>query len=283
VARIRTIKPAFFTSEDVAEVTIPARLLFIGLWTEADKLGRLEYRPKQIKARLFPHDVLQLEPLLDELEAAGLIQVYADADGLHTYIAIPTWERHQRVHPKEPDSTCPTPPDFQKPGKNTASREKPGCIPSSPVGREGKGREGDLGREGSGGRARVGYADPHGQRLDPTAAGFITAGEGQLIAIPGAWATRARHDYGLTPADLDVFAGWAKGWIVQHGFEDGGNRWKWLDARLADWRQGRKGAASSEALAQATQDFLAEQAARRANAEPVEAVLAALKAGYAGR
>lgn len=245
MARIRTIKPAFFTSDDVAEVSIPARLLFVGLWTEADKLGRLEYRPKQIKARLFPHDAIDVAPLLAELAAAGLIQFYEDAAGGQSFIAIPTWERHQRVHPKEPDSACPVPPAFRKPGKNTASRETPGAIPSSPVGREGKGRDGDLGMEGGAARALTPQAGPirhpsplqwhrqHGAHVtgfcawvcfpqtvfDEFVRRVMGAGahEPEAIAQVRAWAEGVRHAWaGKIPGD-GIFDFWRHEWAITHG------------------------------------------------------------------
>lgn len=41
-------------NEDIIELPYEARLLFIGLWTLADREGRLENRPKKIKMSLFP-------------------------------------------------------------------------------------------------------------------------------------------------------------------------------------------------------------------------------------
>jgi hypothetical protein len=35
--RERMLKPGFFTDEKVVSLTYPARLLFIGLWGEADR------------------------------------------------------------------------------------------------------------------------------------------------------------------------------------------------------------------------------------------------------
>ncbi|WP_461949107.1 hypothetical protein ACOKPE_14565 [Acinetobacter baumannii] len=49
MARSRNIKPSFFMNEDIIELPYEARLLFIGLWTLADREGRLENRPKKIK------------------------------------------------------------------------------------------------------------------------------------------------------------------------------------------------------------------------------------------
>ena len=46
MARARNIKPGFFRNADLVEMPIEARLLFIGLWTLADRSGRLEDRPR---------------------------------------------------------------------------------------------------------------------------------------------------------------------------------------------------------------------------------------------
>jgi hypothetical protein len=46
MARIRTIKPEFFTSEDIVSLTPLARLFYVSLWCEADREARrrLQYR-----------------------------------------------------------------------------------------------------------------------------------------------------------------------------------------------------------------------------------------------
>ena len=54
--RARNIKPGFFKNDTLAELEFAARLLFIGLWGLADRAGRLEDRPKKIKAEVFPYD-----------------------------------------------------------------------------------------------------------------------------------------------------------------------------------------------------------------------------------
>lgn len=41
-------------NEDIVELSIEARLLFIGMWTLADREGRLENRPKRSKCPYFP-------------------------------------------------------------------------------------------------------------------------------------------------------------------------------------------------------------------------------------
>ena len=61
MARARNIKPSFFTNEDLVELPFEDRLLFIGLWTLADREGRLEDRPKRIKMAVFPADNVDVD------------------------------------------------------------------------------------------------------------------------------------------------------------------------------------------------------------------------------
>lgn len=102
MARIRSIKPGFFLNEDLASLPFQWRLLFVGLWTQADREGRLEDRPLRLKASLFPYDDLNIDDGLGCLANAGLIIRYErDTQKL---IAIPTWTRHQMPHRMEPPS-----------------------------------------------------------------------------------------------------------------------------------------------------------------------------------
>lgn len=103
--RARSIKPGFYKNEELAECSFSARLLFPGLWMIADREGRLEYRPKRIKAEIFPYDNIDIEPFLEELERNGLIKIYT-VDG-NSYIYIPKFLEHQRPHQNEQESVFP--------------------------------------------------------------------------------------------------------------------------------------------------------------------------------
>jgi hypothetical protein len=107
MARIRSIKPEFFASEQVASVPHQWRLLFIGLWLHADREGRLLDRPVRLKAMLFPYDDLDVDAGLGCLVNAGLITRY-EGNGLRL-IAIPSWAKHQLPHAKEEPSRLPGP------------------------------------------------------------------------------------------------------------------------------------------------------------------------------
>lgn len=104
MARIRTIKPEFFTSEDICNLSPLARLLYIGTWLEADREGRLEWKPKTLKTRYLPNDECDIRVLCTELIAHGLVVVYRD--GL---AYIPTFLEHQIINPREGKSKLPLP------------------------------------------------------------------------------------------------------------------------------------------------------------------------------
>lgn len=76
MARARNIKPGFYRNEDLAECSIWARHIFPGLWMLADREGRLEDRPKRIRAEILPFDMVDVDPLLNELAARGFIGRY---------------------------------------------------------------------------------------------------------------------------------------------------------------------------------------------------------------
>lgn len=105
MARIRTIKPDFWTDEKLTDCSLSARLLFIGTWNFADDSGNLDRSHKQIKARVFPLDNVECETLLLELIAQGLLIEYAVEDKL--YLHIKGFEKHQLINrPSKP--TCPS-------------------------------------------------------------------------------------------------------------------------------------------------------------------------------
>lgn len=107
MARSRNIKPGFFRNADLAEMSFETRLLFIGLWTIADRAGRLEDRPKQIKMEIFPADNLDCDKLLDALASVGMVARY-QVEGKR-YIQVTNFSKHQNPHRDEKQSTIPAP------------------------------------------------------------------------------------------------------------------------------------------------------------------------------
>jgi hypothetical protein len=107
MARTRSIKPGFFKNETLVDLGFPAMICFAGLWTLADREGRLEYRPKRIKAEIFPYSSVNIERILTDLANARFIIRYEISGG--SYIAIPSWHKHEHPHSKEPESSLPAP------------------------------------------------------------------------------------------------------------------------------------------------------------------------------
>lgn len=99
MARIRTIKPEFFNSFDVASLSPLSRLFYAFLWTEADREGLMEWKPKNYRMRFFPTDDYQVDDLANELIDAGLIVIHDDE-----ICQIPEFKKHQVINNRESDS-----------------------------------------------------------------------------------------------------------------------------------------------------------------------------------
>lgn len=146
MARIRTIKPEFFTSSDIVSLSPIARLCFIAIWCEADRDGRLVWKPGTLKLRYFPGDDLDFHRVTTEIIDAGLVVLY-DQDRL---AYVPTFSKHQRPNPRESASTLPSPSGFSLVStrdnldlqRETVDNQgvNPDCCAQG--GREGEGREG---------------------------------------------------------------------------------------------------------------------------------------------
>lgn len=123
MARTRIIKPDFFANDEMPRLTFPARLLFIALWTIADRRGRLEDRPLKIRRDSFPYEDINVDPLLEELRMAGFIVRY-EAEG-QKCIHVVNFERHQNPHKNEVESELPPPPRTES-RKAASGSENPG-------------------------------------------------------------------------------------------------------------------------------------------------------------
>lgn len=109
MARIRSVKPAFFRSLTITSLPISTRLTFIGLWTYADDAGRGLDDARLIKAELWPLD--------DKYSASKVksdIKLLADAKlicrykvGAREYFQITAWEEHQKIN-RPQESSLPT-------------------------------------------------------------------------------------------------------------------------------------------------------------------------------
>lgn len=141
MARIRTIKPEAWDSEDLAAVSVTATLTFFGLLTLADDAGRFRAHPAIIHGRLWAlrpdHTVVHVAADLEQLAAAGLICLFTGCDG-RTYLHIVTWAKHQKID-RPTSSRLPACPAHGSPAKHgcggcgEAACARPHCSPA-PVG-----------------------------------------------------------------------------------------------------------------------------------------------------
>jgi len=181
MARIRTVKPEYWSSEQVMSLTLHARLAFIGLWNFCDDGGNHPASAKTFKAEVFPSDDLSaadVQGLADELLAQGLIKRYEVAG--KAYWHVTGWKLHQRIdkptikHPAPMDVSPNAPSadpsrsagqieaiaDHSASDGRSFSESSPnaqgGVVESSPP--EGNGDEG-KGEEGKEANAFVGRAD----------------------------------------------------------------------------------------------------------------------------
>lgn len=110
MARIRTVKPEFFVSETLAQVSVDAERTFMGLWTQADDCGRVKDRAAVLNGALWPmrpdHSVSDMTADLGSLAEVGLICRYTADDG-SKWLHMPSWDEHQRINRPTPATSPP--------------------------------------------------------------------------------------------------------------------------------------------------------------------------------
>jgi hypothetical protein len=124
MARIRYLKPEFFFDDDLAELDFGSRLFFQGLWCYADREGRLEDKPKVLKAQIMPYDSISPDKILDKLEGKFIIRYEVDG---RKYIQINNFIKHQKPHHTEKESLIPEHNGVltvKQPSKNTLKEKE---------------------------------------------------------------------------------------------------------------------------------------------------------------
>lgn len=111
--RIRSVHHGLFSDEAFVSCSSFARLLVIGLWTEADDKGTFEWKPLSLKMRLFPAESFNLDEmlaLLDELSKGDIIKRYEVAGKV--FGAIRNFRKYQR--PQKPNDIHPMPNNLRE-------------------------------------------------------------------------------------------------------------------------------------------------------------------------
>lgn len=143
MARIRSIKPEFCTSEQVVDCSPIARLLFVCMWCFCDDAGNHVASAKTLKMEVFPGDDItaaEVQSLVDELIRAGLIVEYLAEGRLYWHV---TGWHHQKID-KPNYKHPPYNPEIRLPvDEHSTTTQLPVDEHSTPEwsGEEGKGRE----------------------------------------------------------------------------------------------------------------------------------------------
>lgn len=136
--RRRMIDPQIWRNEKVGSLPDAGRLLFIGIFSQADDDGRLKASPRFLKATIFPYDndksEQQIKQLRDQCAELGLIRIYTNSKT--EYLDIPGWGEHQQIRKDrynpsrlpsfEESDNQPTPS-----GNHPSTTDEPNIIKSS--------------------------------------------------------------------------------------------------------------------------------------------------------
>lgn len=111
----RQVVPRFWDHEELADLAVASgvapdiRLTMIGLWAASDALGRFEWRPKMLAAKIYPYNSghqATVEPAMNLFVQHGYLLKY-DSDG-KWYGAWPHWGEHNDF--RKGVSEYPAPP-----------------------------------------------------------------------------------------------------------------------------------------------------------------------------
>lgn len=93
----RMIDPAIWQSESIGRLTIRQRLMFIGMFSNADDQGRLRASAPVIRSMIFPFDdisIAEIETDILNIEHENCVMLY-DVDGSR-YAQVLNWWRYQQ-------------------------------------------------------------------------------------------------------------------------------------------------------------------------------------------
>ena len=119
--RRRMVDPQIWRNEKIGSLTDAGRLLFIGLFSQADDDGRLKASPGFLRANIFPYDkdktAEDIKQLRDQCAELGLIRLYTNSK--EEYLDIPGWFEHQQIR-KDRYTPSKLPP-FEEAGNHLAT------------------------------------------------------------------------------------------------------------------------------------------------------------------
>ena len=164
MARIRTIKPEFWSTPGIETLDPMWRLLYIAMWNWADDSGRGTAEARELMGFAFPRDEdMTLEEFrrgLGEVRRVFGVEFYTL--GGRSYYSIPSWEKHQKIDrrsqsrhpgPEEGETYDPTAKPQVRPN-NTEHSTEPAESPPSPRRDSGAGT-GEQGNRGTGEQGNI--------------------------------------------------------------------------------------------------------------------------------
>jgi hypothetical protein len=216
MARIRSLKPEFWSSPGNNGTDPWVRLLYQAMWNWADDFGRGTANVRELAAFAFPFDddpiaptATELPRLLTEVQSRYSVVFYEVAG--RRYYAILSWENHNRNErrakskypgPEEGAPFDPDPPDQPKSGDSLNFRETPDDPHGSSVqanGSSGTGT-GEQGNRGTGENTLADVLELHVPQPEPARKPLIYSD-----AFEAAWAMYERKGSKKT-----AFAEWQR-------------------------------------------------------------------------
>jgi len=252
MARIRSLKPEIWLSAQVMNLSHGARLLFIGLITQADDEGKGSSDVRRIKAAIFGGDDVTTEDVrrwLDELTEQDLSVVYFDDKHGYLY-SLPSWSSHQAIDRKRESSyPAPTSSTIVRRMLDEPSTRTRRVLAQGGAGMEGR-KEGSLGRkEGTYPRAREDGEDPE---KEPSGSGDTI-----LASEPIPSGSRAQSPKVLIDNE-EMGIQWQR---IRAAYPEFTGRKDWLMAEHHARLLVEKGLADTETLLQAVERYAAFVAA----------------------
>lgn len=204
MARIRTIKPDFWTDPVMVGLSPLARLLYIGTWNFAmcDQ-GHLEDDAFRLKLQILPAEDCDAAALIDELVDAGRL-VRLEVDG-EPYLHVRTLSDHQRVDgrwtPRCPVCTHNASRELTETHASSDETQRASLkLAQTPAVKEGKVKEGK-------GSDAAAPPRPEVEALCTLLADLIEANGSKRPNITKTWRDEARRLLDIDGYDLELVEG----------------------------------------------------------------------------
>src|SRR5690242_12976023 len=191
MARMRYVKPEYWTDSKIIKLGPWARSLYIGSWNFAIcEVGHLDDDAMALKLKVLPADPIDADEVLEEIVAAGRIVRKTLPDG-RTYLVIPRLPNHQKTETRwgtrcpycaaeapttKPAETQPSTSDLSEPRQRSV--EVPDTLPFSAqegIGGEGIGKGAKRPPAATAPRKKRKPPEPKSRAQDTTPPGMVAA------------------------------------------------------------------------------------------------------------